>query len=173
MKTVRILTVIFLSCYFLPSCDSKATNPVERAFYFNSFESPQDTSGWYGLAPEMFITDPAPMGGKRSLYIDGGCIQPAAHLDFPAHQVDGQYRVHCWGKLDDIASGGSIILAVDALSPERRELHLIVDDTVWTLYYPDDTIHCPAKHTMRLEILAGGFFPAGMYIDCLRVERVK
>jgi len=121
----------------------------------------------------MFIADPAPPGGRQALHIDGGCIQPTAHLVFPAQPADGRYRMHCWAKLDAIASGGSIILAVEAQSAERREIFLTVGDTVWTHYRSIDTIHCPAKQAMRLEIVVGGFFPAGMYIDCLQVERTK
>jgi len=172
MKTLGYFTCAMLICSSIASCDKKGTEPIKNAIYFNSFESAEDTSGWHGITEAMFVSDPAPEGGSQSLHIGGGCIQPAAHINLPEGTRNGYYQVSCWGKLEDLAQGGSIGLVVDAGTEQRRETHLSVSDTVWTFYQSEETLYCPLNHSLRLEIVIGGFVPAGMFVDCIQVERV-
>jgi hypothetical protein len=163
--------IVLASC-LTSSCEKRGTEPTGEPFYFNSFESTQDTTGWHGVAAAMFVSDPAPAGGKQSLHIGGGCIQPAAYIDLPQQTRGGYYRLRCWGKLVDISQRGSIGLVVNAETEQRREIHLVISDTAWTSYESEEPFRCPADHHMRMEILIGGFVPASMFVDCIAVERI-
>ena len=165
-----LLAGAMLICLSMVSCDKKATAPARSVIYFNSFESAQDTTGWSGITDAMFVSDPAPKGGKQSLHIGGGCLQPAAHINLPAQTRESYYRVSCWGKVADISQGGSIGLAV---GEQRREIRLIIRDEEWTFYESEESLRCPANRNMRLEIYIGGYAPASMLVDCIKVEKVK
>lgn len=166
-------SVILLCCFSLVSCDQKATTPTGSALYFNSFESVADTTGWFGVTEAMFVTDPAPAGGNQSLHIGGGCVQPTAYIDLPTPALGGYFKVSCWGKLEEITHGGSMGLVIDAGNAQRREIHLMVSDTVWTFYESEEYLQCPPTQDLRLEIFIGGFVPAGMFVDCIEVERIR
>jgi hypothetical protein len=166
-------SVILLCCFSLVSCDERATEPTGSPLYFNSFESVVDTTGWFGVTEAMFVTDPAPAGGNQSLHIGGGCLQPTAYIDLQTPALSGYFKVSCWGKLEHITHGGSIGLVIDAGTEQRREIHLIVSDTVWTFYESEESIRCPPTQNLRLEVFIGGFVPAGMFVDCIKVERAR
>jgi hypothetical protein len=172
MKTSISIACLLLFFLFVAACDKRGVEPRGRAIYFNSFETAQDTIGWIGVTAAMFVNDPAPEAGDRSLHIGGGCIQPAAYIDLPEQADAGHYRVCCWGKLEDSSQGGSVGLVVDAETEQRREIHLVVNRTEWTFYASEEIIRCPAHHRMRLEIMIGGFVPAGMFVDAITAERI-
>lgn len=157
----------------MSSCDKRGTEPKGEPLYFSSFESAQDTTGWHGVNAAMFVGDPAPNGGEQSLYVGGGCIQPAAYIDLPSQTGGGHYRLRCWGKLADISQRGNIGLVLDAETGQRTEISLTISDTVWTSYESDEPLCCRADHHLRLEILIGGFVPASMFVDCIAVERIR
>ncbi len=171
MKALASISHLLLCFLLMAACDNRGLEPGRGAIYYNSFETARDTTGWWGVTEAMFVDDPAPHAGDRSLHIGGGCIQPTAYIDLPAPVDDGNYRVSCWGKLEDITRRGSISLIVDADAEGRREIHLVVYDAAWTHYVSQETISCPARQRMRLEIMIGGFVPAGMFVDGITVER--
>jgi hypothetical protein len=173
MKYLTYLTCVTLLCFSFASCDKKVISPSQDTTYFNSFESARDTTGWLGMTEEMFVSDPAPKGGNRSLHIAGGCLQPTTYIDLPAQTHDGDYRVNCWGKLEDASRGGKIVLAIHPEGENRGEMQLIIAGEEWTFFESEKSLHCPKNQRLRLEIWIGGFAPASMFIDCIEVEKVK
>ena len=138
--------------------------------YLNSFESPQDTIGWIGISYSMFVDDPLPAVGEKSLRIGGGCMQPAAYLKFDKTLSGHNYRLDCWGKTG--INGGSIVLTtaeVDSLP--RQEVSIEILDSVWT-HYSSDIFHCPEDKTLQLDIYVGGIIFSEIYVDYLGIEQV-
>jgi len=168
-----IACVMFFCCIIFSCEGKKSIQPTLRFVYFNSFESAEDTTGWWGIGERMFIGDPSPEGGKRSLYIGGGCIQPTAFIILPSPIEDGYYRISCWGKVKEGSFGGVIVLAIADEGEKRPEIQLGIHNKEWTFYQSEKTLHCPANSKLRLEIWIGGFIPAYMFIDCIKIEKVK
>ena len=172
MRRLVFTAGLVLSCCLIISCAKKCIEPTPDSVYFNSFESPADTTGWYDIKPEMFVDDPAPDGGKQSLYIGGGCIQPAAYLDLPQLR-SGYYTISCWGKIPESKQAGTIVLAKVNPNGEREEIELIIDRTDWIFYRSKESLYCPADWKLRIEILIGGIVGANMFIDDIGIEKVK
>jgi hypothetical protein len=83
---LHFLLILFVSI-FLASCEknliesnnnSQSEPKPEELIYSNSFESPEDTMGWYGYADYWFFPEACPGGGLQSLYVSGGCVGPHA-----------------------------------------------------------------------------------------------
>lgn len=143
-----------------------------RVFYFNSFESPEDVLGWEGITAEMFVDDPAPGGGLRSLLIAGDCIQPTAYILFPPSGSAGSYRLSFWGKIHDNVQVGELVLAIDSDIEPREARRLMVAGDEWTFYRTKEPLHLSANQALRLEIMIGGFVSASMSIDCIKIEEI-
>ncbi|UCE17709.1 MAG: hypothetical protein JSV84_12600 [Gemmatimonadota bacterium] len=141
--------------------------------YFNSFESDEDTTGWRWIFQEMFVADPAPGCGRQSLFIGGGCTQPAAYIELPSQAEDSYYIVSCWGKANESDRGGKIVLTTGDVGEERDETELIIHGTEWVSYASEESLYCPADNTLRIELWIGGFVPAYMFVDCIKVEKVE
>ena len=175
MKKSAFAACSALLCCLVVSCSDTCYEPDVSGdiVYFNSFESAKDTTGWTGIAEEMFVSDPAPKGGKQSLHIGGGCIQPTAHVVLPVRDDDASYRLSCWGKLDDTERRGAIVLAITESGEQRSEIALVVGSDKWAFYKSAELLHCPANQRLRLEIIIGGIVPASMLVDCIKVERIR
>jgi len=65
------------------------------------------------------------------------------------------------------------VLAIAEEDEERRQIQLKIDSEDWTFYESKEFLHCSIDHTLRLEIWIGGFEPAYMFIDCIKIEKVK
>lgn len=173
MKYLGFISCIILSCCMIVSCGRESTKPPLNLVYFNSFESVEDTAGWWGISENMFEKDPAPGGEKQSLHICGGCIQPTAYIDFPPSIEEDSYTVSCWGKLQDLSQTGRIVLATIEGGEKGEAIQLSVKSKKWTFYGSGDFLHCQVNDQLRLEILIGGYAGACMYIDCIKIERVR
>jgi hypothetical protein len=164
--------VILFSCMFI-SCAKKSTAPTSGPIYFSSFESPEEATGWHGITEDMFVDHPAPNGGIRSLYIGGGCIQPAAYNDLPSQTTGGSYTISCWGKLQKSPQEGNVLLTVANGGAKSKQVQLTIVDEEWRFYESEESLHCPANCQLRLEIFIGGFCSAYMFIDCIKIEKTK
>ena len=139
--------------------------------YMNSFESAQDTVGWQGIFQYMFVNDPAPNCGSKSLKIGGGCIFPTASIDFDSTLSEHSYKISCWAKVGE--NGGMIFLTTDdekSFSPAMKIIE--ITDTVWTHYETDSTFYCPANKKLRLGIFSGGYIPGHIYVDLLSIIQI-
>ena len=174
-NAMRLITYIFslvLSFFVILSCSKKCVEPTPDFVYFNSFESPADTTGWHDIYPEMFVDNPAPKGGKQSLYIGGGCIHPTAYLDLPQVR-SGYYTVSCWGKIPEPTQAGTIVLVKVNQDGEREEIELIINRKSWTFYRSKESLYCPANCDLRIEMYIGGIVGANMFIDCIGIEKAE
>ena len=142
-----------------------------NVIYFNSFESAEDMTGWIMNDYQQIVNDPAPGCGEKSLYVIGGCMQPIGYIELPQQLDDGKYTMTCWGKAD---WAGSIALTTNQPDGERTYLYLSIDTPEWISSNIKESIFCPKDQKLRIEIYHGGIMATdGMFIDCLKVEKVE
>lgn len=177
-NATRLLTFIIL----LAIVGCKKESPTEQQkfrdeviaipiVYMNSFESAQDTVGWQGIFQYMFVNDPAPNCGSKSLKISGGCIYPSASINFDSSLAGHSYRLNCWGKVGK--DGGTIFLTTnDSLSFSPPSIYIFITDSVWTHYVSDKILYCPENETLRLGIFSGGDNPAHIFVDWIAIEQI-
>ena len=84
-------------------------NTDGNVIYYNSFETEHDSIGSENYVGMIYLDDASPSGGKRSLYVSGGCIFPHVILTIPAQTEDGYYQLECWAKV--LKGSGSIELS--------------------------------------------------------------
>lgn len=173
MRCLGYVVGLMVLCCATFSCGEKCTRSVPEIVYFSSFESAEDTTGWQGITDRMFVSDPAPGAGARSLQIGGGCIQPAAYIDLPPQTGPGNYVVSCWGKVPQVTQPGRIVLQIAQEGGEGREIQLRVDSENWTFYESKESLRYSEDCTLRLQVWIGGFTPAHMFVDCIKIEKVK
>ena len=107
MNSIRIFVLsLFIA---LSGCINEPITDNEVQYY-NSFESRQDTIGWLGLSEHMFKNEPSPNGGNKSLYVGGGCVQPAASLEIK-NLPSGSYNISFWAKIEDQNQSGTITIS--------------------------------------------------------------
>jgi len=173
MKSWGCIVGVILLCCVAVSCAKKGTGPAQNTLYLNSFESAEDTTGWRGITDKMFVPDPAPGAGARSLCIGGGCIQPAAYIDLLAQSGPGDYVVSFWGKVPQMTRPGRIVLRIAREGGEGKVMELPVGSQEWTFHKSRESLRCAENCALRLELWIGGFAPAHMFVDCIKIERVK
>jgi hypothetical protein len=156
-------------------CDKIFDVPfVSRSvYYYNSFESATDTLRWNGVSVGMFVDDPAPNSGNRSLQIGGGCIQPTAWITLPETKEEGRFKLSCWGKVDQPSQSGGVLLYVDGEMYYSPVAEIRIKDRDWTYYESDTCISCPKVKRLRVELMIGGIIFASMHVDGLSVEAVE
>jgi hypothetical protein len=166
---IIVLPVVWATAALYPL--QARTRPESRIIYSNSFEAPEDTSGWIGLYPEMFVEDPAPAQGARSLLIGGGCIQPMAWIDIPCTTGVATFHLSFWGKAGLVTPyGGGIVLSpADWYAPLSEKIEIGTDSLDWAFYHAEKEIHLDAIDTLRIRIIVGGIKYDDMQIDGLEV----
>ena len=173
MKYHGFLIFILLTSILI-SCEKK--NPLEPGpvfFYFNSFETAGDTTDWHGVYSEMFVEEPAPNGGQKSLRIGGGCVQPTAWLIFSELERIRPFKLSCWGKVIEDGQVGMLTLYVMDGEEYGSSISIQIKGGEWTQYESDNLLVCPSGKHLRLEIMIGGFVGATMHLDCLAVGMVE
>jgi hypothetical protein len=144
-----------------------------NVIYFNSFESAEDTHGWIGLSTKMFIDDPAPGCGRKSLHIGGGAasMQPIAIFDFPPQSREGYYTMSCWGKSMNY---GSIVLTTMSDWTGENSIELYIENPEWKLYSTEESVFCAKNQRLQIGIIVYGYFSGhSIFVDCLKVERLE
>ncbi len=172
MKTLSIVSaVIFL--FVMVSCQSPVEYvPFEEYIYFNSFTSPQDTTGWWGYGGMQLSDEAAPGGGSKSLYVSGGCIYPHAVYDLGPFPKDLEITIEGWGKA--LQGTGGVAVGLNFLDGENQgSIGFRVDQPEWTFYKTDETLFIKSGETISLHIAAGGIAPAAILVDLLALREVK
>lgn len=136
--------------------------------YFNSFEAESDTSGIEDYSVCLFHDNSSPGGGKRSLYVSGGCIVPHVVLPIPAQNEDGYYKLKCWGR--SVILGGSVELST-IIPSSLAPVIVHISDFTWQFYQSEDSLFCPANRSMILTINSGGDNPGGMLVDQIQIVK--
>lgn len=168
---VSIIVGLTVGSFFIFGCDNGLDPgwPDQKVIYYSSFESAEDTTGWYGVGTAQFRSDVPPNGGRQSVFISGGCMVPHAYLDLPLMPDDHYLELRCWGK--NLARGGSVSLQI--VDDRSKQIGIGVSDTVWTRYESTDSLFCPAKSRVRLAMSSGGFVPGAMLVDEIAVIQVE
>ncbi|MFB0517052.1 MAG: T9SS type A sorting domain-containing protein [Candidatus Neomarinimicrobiota bacterium] len=141
--------------------------------YNNSFEVPEDTTDWVGLGYWMFVEDPAPGQGSRSLLVGGGCLQPAAWIDIPCTTGDGTYRLSFWGKAGEVTPGSGCVVVgpADWYAPATKMVEVCTDSLNWTFYQAEKDLQIGGIDSLRIQIWVGGIIYDDMQIDNLEVVK--
>jgi hypothetical protein len=163
--------LFLISILFTTYCIRFPNEPSVEAFYFNSFEIESDTTDWYGISYKMFVENPAPNGGDKALLLCGGCVQPAAYIDLPISNLDENYSLSFWAKIIEENQSGIISLSAVEGDEKLSEISLLVDSQNWKYYKSEKNLFCPAGKQVRLEIIIGGFIPASILVDLLKIEK--
>ena len=182
MKKFVLFCVTVLSGFIIFSCyHSTSPSPQDEqepdshiTVYFNSFESEEDAANWNGIFPAMFVSDPSPGGGEKSLLIGSGCIIPTTYIDLPVQPDSGNYIISCWGKKG--TGGGGVILTISGeMIHDRNEIGLGINHDDWTYIRSEDSIYCASSKQLRLEIYSGGGYGVSltMFVDQIKVEKVN
>lgn len=182
MRKFVLFCVLVLSGFMIFSCYHSTSPSLQEeqepdspiTVYFNSFESEEDAANWVGFSPAMFVSDPSPGGGEKSLLIGGGCIIPSAWIDLPVQPDGGKYTISCWGKKG--TGSGSIRLTIfDETYHDETELILRINQDDWTYIQSEDSIYCAQDKQLRLEIHGGGGYGGSltMFVDQIKVERIN
>lgn len=174
LRKYNSIQFILLLCCVYVNCGRKVTEHVLSTSlyeYFNSFEVTKDAEGWQGIAKNMYVSDPAPGGGKQSVYIFGYCLQPAAFITLPQRIDEGYYVLSCWAKIEEDNQSGKIVLTTE--EDRKNVIQLIVRDKEWTFYKSQQALYCKASDKLRLEVWVGGIVTVHMFIDCIKIEKLK
>lgn len=143
-------------------------NHTQKEVYFNSFETKQDTVGWNGLRAFMMVDEPAPYSGAKSLYVGGGCIQPAASLELN-NIPSTSYYVSFWGKAEDKNLSGGITFSNGS---NEEPLDVTINNEEWK-FYDIGPVQKNDLLPLKIDLIIGGIIPANMFIDNLRVYSLK
>jgi hypothetical protein len=168
--TAKSLIVGFMFMFSLLSCENSDQEPFYPldSFYFNSFETNSDTTGWYGISSEHIVEDAPKVGGKYSLEVSGGCVIPHAYYQFAPLSEDCSLVLKSWGK--NLSNGGSIHLRIEDYSDH---IGISVSEPEWTEYICEDTINCPAGSTLILELFSGGIISSAMRVDQIEITELN
>jgi len=158
-----MLFLVFVGC-ILPN------EPVEEVIYYNSFESSQDTVGWFINADVHFAKDAAPKGGNQSLFVSGGCLVPHAYFEIGAFDEDVRFKIRCWCK--KLVNGGSVDL--ELVNDRYQQIYSInVTNSTWTYCESDSVLLCPNQNKLRVSLNSGGFIPGSMLVDMIEIIKLK
>lgn len=165
----KSLILGFMFLFSFLSCDKSDQEPFYPldSFYFNSFETSSDTTGWYGIGSEHIIGDAPKTGGKYSLEVSGGCVIPHAYYRFAPLSEENNLVLKCWGK--NLSNGGSLNLRTEGNS---GHIHISVSEPEWTEYIGEDTLNCAAGVTLVLELFSGGIISSAMRVDQIEITEV-
>lgn len=178
--TVTLVILILLFFFALVSCSSDPQSPTKPddddrepysiIVYTNSFETPEDTSGWREYSIPILANDPAPDGGERSLHICGGCFHPTAFWYLHLPDYEGKYIFSCWGK--SLQGMGGIALCStesDFYNPLYPLcIGIVIDSDDWIYYETDDTLICSSSDSIYIMMGMGGIFGT----DCIAIDMI-
>jgi hypothetical protein len=142
--------------------------PNDDVLYSNSFENSSDLDGWQGDGSFELRKDAPVMGGKRSLFIAGGCIVPHTYYDLRIFD-DCNLIIRCWGK--NLSNGGYVSLGL--IDKDFGETSIDIIDSTWKSYQSSEKLFCPSGEIIRITMNSGGFVASSMLVDLVEVVKVK
>lgn len=168
----RALKLIYyllpLIIFIMYGCEKNTITAPLRIYrpviYFNSFEFPWDTLGWQGYGKSIFYDAPI-NGGKRSMYVSGGCLVPHAWVDFPNKSPFSDFILKCWGK--NLSNGGTVTLR--SKNDIYKSIYISISDSSWKQYKSDNVLHLSPNDIFRLEFISGGIVSSAMLVDLIEV----
>ncbi|MBM4176805.1 MAG: hypothetical protein FJ213_11640 [Ignavibacteria bacterium] len=170
MKNKIRFYLLFSALIFI-SCGEGINYPdaSPNSIYFNSFENDNDTTGWKDLNPRMFVDDPCPDGGKKSLSIGGGCFQPVSYFVSKPISESGNYKIQFWAKAAKSEMSGTVMLGIgDPHFPMNGSKYVQVNDSSWK-FYNSDVLFCHSGSKLRIELIVGGIIPSAIFLDNIEI----
>jgi len=172
MCTLNRLSVLILlgtlACLG-PSCSSTTCPDQEpddgTVFFATSFEADADTVGWRLYGDIEVAEDAPPEGGSRSMAFSGGCIAPHASLALEEAPANGRYKIRFWAKLT--LGGGTVWLRTGFAA--HQETRIAITSSEWAEYTSTGSVLVRPGETLRIDLLAGGFYPGTAQIDRIEV----
>lgn len=140
-----------------------------RVFY-NSFETPQDTSRWYWAGTCQFSHDAAPGGGTQALLVKGGRLLPAGSFITRPLKYGGYFTIRFWAKMVDV--GGYVELSTIADHEVGESIHVPIYEPSWMALRSADTLYCPPNQSLMLTVQAGAMVEGQVLVDMLEVRKV-
>lgn len=172
MKRILLLLIVF--GFVFVGCRDGLNRPEQYAAYINSFETPKDTVHSEGVKYNMFVNDPAPQCGYKSLQISGGCYQPAAVYYFEGPDRATKYRLEFWGKMIETGQSAIVVISPEKNDPfGENEITITVNGTDWNYYRASKVIDLPAKAKFKVSVICGGIIPATLKMDYLTLVDVE
>ena len=173
MNFIKCNVILILIVILFTSCGVNEPFPSPDSIYFNSFENDADTTGWKDINPTMFVDDPCPNGGKKSLRIGGGCLQPASYFVLKPAEQTGRFQLRFWAKAAEPQMSGTIQFGLgDIFNPMSKTVSVHVRDASWK-YYSSDLLNCSSGFKMFIKLFVGGIVPNEIFIDNLEVVLVR
>jgi hypothetical protein len=159
MYSIKIF-ILPLLFYFFSGCTENES--VKNSAYHASFETLNDTTGWKGIYPTMFVNE----DGKNYVLLKSSLPEPAATMEINIAE-EGNYKLECTGKTK--LNGGYICLKNSPVLNSDAGC-VYVNGNEWTKY-SSNRIYCPANSQLVIEIFAGGDIPSDLYLDELSLTK--
>lgn len=166
-----IVSMIFLLLIY--SCTDEILEPGAKDFYYNSFEVETDARGWEGISEGNFCGEAAPEGGNKSVIIGGGCVQPAASLNLGAVQSSAKLRICFQAKMVQENQGACLYLINYSGNEILDSIAVSVSGNYWKGYDSNSSLNVTRGDSLRIDVIAGGYFAAEVMLDCLRIYYVQ
>ena len=170
-NNLRRTCLLILSLGFLSTGCEKIFGTISDFLYSTSFEEYQSMDQWEnGEYAECKNEVPAG-GGKRSLYVSGGCVVPHMVLDLGRIESEDLFTVRFMGKV--LVNGGSVsIITVKGKSEwiDLGSVYLI--DKNWKEYKLVSTVPIPLGYNLKIQMSSGDFVVGGMLIDLLEISEL-
>ena len=161
--------VILLSIGLLTAgCDKIFSNKNDY-IYSTSFEKNENMDQWENGENAEYKSDTPTHGGKRSLYVSGGCVVPHMILDMGKVKSEYLYSVSFFGKV--LVNSGFVQLYAQVSDSEKVLLGSIqLTETDWKEYSLESKTPVPVDYQLKVEMSSGGIIPGGMIIDLLEIS---
>ncbi len=174
VRSLRVALILWggILLFLVNGCAGTKKNEAGQGYrvFYNSFETPQDTTLWYWAGTCQFSADAAPGGGKHALLIKGGKLLPAGSFITQPLKYGGYFTLRFWGKMVDI--GGYIELSTIADHEIRESIHVPILESTWMPLTSADTLYCPPNQSLMLTVQAGAMVDGQVLVDMLEVRKV-
>lgn len=111
-------------------------------------------------------------GGKRSLFVSGGCVIPHMVLDLGKIVSEELFTVKFMGKV--LSNGGSVSLTAVKDNSEWVDLGSVyLSEPNWKEYLLKSTAPTPIGYNLKIQMSSGGFIAGGMLIDLLEIDELN
>ncbi|MEP1151801.1 MAG: hypothetical protein ABJH08_08750 [Balneola sp.] len=167
MKQYILLSACILAFF---NCDVVNNGAIELkgdVIYQNSFEKESDLSDWDGFHRVELRDDSPRTGGKKSVFISGGCVFPHAQYTFYAEKT-GLIQLSVLAK--DLSIGGSISLTKDEY---KNGLHIIVKNKNWEELTSEEPLFVTKGEKITLNMSSGGFVSSSMLVSKVELSFVS
>lgn len=167
MKKLILLSACILVFF---NCDVVNDGAVElqgETIYENSFEKESDLSSWEGFHRVELRNDSPREGGRKSVFISGGCVYPHAKYTFLADRT-GLIRLTALAK--DLSIGGGISLSKNDY---KDKIHIVVENKNWEELTSEKTLFVTKGEKVTLSMASGGIVSSSMLVSKIELAFIS